>query len=306
MFSLSASVPFSQLRWHSSLTRSIPDFESYPKRFLSSEEKAFVLWLQSFKVGAYYRLVTASELASKIKELWSWLLPAVRVTTLQKHLVRLSATSPRHNKSYLNREYQLSNRTIGLWLFRKGLIRGYAVPKKGVRQIVLYGYPVTHYPLTQKNYVSPFPPHNYFASLCTVALQTGLGSGVLRKVDPSRYRIPHWDDSGYYVADNCYWFNFHGKEEYLWQEVHTGSEGFDSRIFIKRLLTMEHQLIANWKGYYVVFVPFVRDVAKAQKAITNYNRKSPEKPLFLTRCFIVPYTHIPLFKERLGIYHHQK
>ena len=78
--------------------------------------------------------------------------------------------------------------------------------------------------------------------MCAKVLQEGVGSGVLRKVNPKKYAVLHWTRSGHYVADNCYWMNFHGQEEYLWQEVHTGSESYDHSVFLKRLLTMEEHL----------------------------------------------------------------
>jgi len=228
------------------------------------------------------------------------------VKSLTKHLVKAKEQST--NRSYANKEYRIGVRKYGLWLFRKGLIRAYPVPVKQAKQKYLYSYPLEKYQLQQKNYRAKFPPHNYFASMCTKALQLGVGSGVLRKVNPSKYAVPHWDSRGQYVADNCYWMNFHGQEEYLWQEIHTGSESYDHTVFLKRLLTMEEYLDRErGTGYYVVFVPFVRDKAKAKNSIETYNqmKQLTGKKLELQRCFIVPYSAINLFKERIGVYSHQ-
>ena len=300
------SVPSSQSRWSDVLTHSIPTWANYPKRFLSTEELEFGLWLQSYRVQGYYELLTAEVLVSKVKELWSDLLRNISLSTLTKHLVRLTPSSSRHNKSYLNREYRLPNgRKFGLWLFRKGIIRGYSVSVRGARYRVLYGYPVEYYSLVMKNYVSGYPPHDYFASQCTTALQDGIGSNVLRKVNPDRYRVPHWEGDKDYVVDNCYAFQSNGREQYLWQEVHTGSEGYNEHIFLKRIITMENFLTTTGRGYFVVFVPFVRDFTeRVAPALERLKALAPDI-VPLRRCFVVPYTHIDLFKERLGFYHHR-
>ena len=304
--SLSPPILSTQSRWSDALSHSFPNFEDYPKRYLSTEEQELVLWLQTFKVRDYYTLVSAEQLATKIKELWSWLLKDISVKSVAKHLVKGKEKSS--NRSYANKEYQVGVRKYGLWLFRKGLLRAYPVPARQAKQKYMYSYPLEKYQLIQRNYRSKFPPHNYFASMCTKALQEGVGSGVLRKVNPRKYVVPHWDDSGRYIADNCYWMNFHGQEEYLWQEVHTGSEQYDQTVFLKRLLTMEEYLSRKGTGYYVVFVPFVRDKQKAMQAIEKYNEmnKITGRTLELQRSFIEPYSAINLFKERIGVYSHQK
>ncbi len=302
---MSTTVLSTQSRWADSLTHSYPNFEVYPKRFLSTEEQDLVLWLQTFKVQDYYTLVSAEQIATKIKELWDWLLKDISVQSFAKHLVKEKEYSS--NRSYANKEYRVGVRKYGLWLFRKGLLRAYPVPARQAKQKYLYSYPLEKYQLLQRNFRAKYPPHNYFASMCTKELQQGVGSSVLRKVNPTKYTVPHWDGSGQYVADNCYWMNFHGQEEYLWQEVHTGSEQYDQSVFIKRLLTMEKYLGRKGTGYYVVFVPFVRDKEKAMNAIATYKQlnKLIGRTLKLQRCFIEPYSALNLFKERLGVYSHQ-
>jgi len=302
---LSSIVPSTQSRWSDVLSHSYPKFEDYPKRFLTTEEQELVLWLQTFKVKDYYTLITAEQLATKIKELWDWLLQGISVKSIAKHLVKEKVQSS--NRSYANKEYRVGVRKYGLWLFRKGLLRAYPVPARQAKQKYLYSYPLEKYQLVQRNYRTNYPPHNYFASMCTKALQEGVGSGILRKVNPKKYAVGHWDGSGRYVADNCYWMNFHGQEEYLWQEIHTGSEQYDHVVFLKRLLTMEDYLRQKGTGYYVVFVPFVRDKQKAMNAIEKYNQmnKLTGRTLELQRCFIEPYSAINLFKERIGVYSHQ-
>ncbi len=83
-----STAPSTQSRWADSLTHSFPSFEEYPKRFLSTEEQDLVLWLQTFKVQDYYTLVSAEQVASKIKELWSWLLKDISEKSIAKHLVK--------------------------------------------------------------------------------------------------------------------------------------------------------------------------------------------------------------------------
>ena len=183
-YSLSTTIPPTQSRWSDALRHSFPNFEEYPKRFLTTEEQELVLWLQTFKVKDYYTLVSAEQVASKIKELWSWLLKDISVKSIAKHLVKGKKQSS--NRSYANKEYQVGVRKYGLWLFRKGLLRAYPVPAKQAKQKYMYSYPLEKYQLVQRNYRSKFPPHNYFASMCAKALQEGVGSGVLRKVNPTK------------------------------------------------------------------------------------------------------------------------
>lgn len=154
--SLSSTVPFTQRRWVAVLTHSYPKFEDYPKHLLSTAEQDFLLWLQSFRVNTYYDLVSARRLAEKIKELWSELLREISVESLSKHLVKQKVSST--TRSYANREYRIGNRKVGLWLFRKGLVRGYALPASKAKLQYKFGYPLKRYQLIPRNYRSPFPP----------------------------------------------------------------------------------------------------------------------------------------------------
>ncbi len=301
---LSSSLPISQSRWADRLTHSIPHYEEYPKHLLSTPEQDFLLWLQSFKVSSYYDLLSSLQLAEKIMELWSGLLVNISVPSLAKHLVKQKVKSS--NRSYANREYCIGKRKVGLWLFRKGLVRGYAVPVSGAKLQYKYGYPLKRYRLVERNFRSPFPPHDYFASLCYSKLLHGVSQSVFHKVDPTRYTIPHWDSSGFYVADNCYCLTLHGQTKYLWTEVHSGSEGYDERTFLKRLLTMERYLYTHPLGLYVVFVPFVRDVTTALDQVTAYNSHlSDSFPLTLNHIRLTHYYGMATLKESIGIYQHQ-
>lgn len=301
---MSTVVLSSQRRWVDSLTHSIPKFEEYPKHLLSTAEQDFLLWLQSFKVSNYYDLVSSHALAVKIKELWSELLREISVESLAKHLVKQKISST--NRSYANREYRVGKRKIGLWLFRKGLVRGFALPARKAKLQYKFGYPVNRYKLVPRNYRSPFPPHNYFASLCYAQLLHGVSQRLIQKVDPQRYAVPHSDGTGRYVADSCYRLTLHEQTKYLWTEVHSGSEGYDERIFYKRLRTMEEYLHQHPKGLYVVFVPFVRDVQRALEGLEEQaTTQTSMNPLSLNRIRIMHYYNIDAFKETIGIYQHK-
>ncbi|MGC9780061.1 MAG: hypothetical protein HZR80_12520 [Candidatus Heimdallarchaeota archaeon] len=102
--------------------------------------------------------------------------------------------------------------------------------------------------------------------------------------------------------------NLDGEPTTWWIEIHTGSEGYDERVFIRRLLTMEHQL--KNKGRFAVIVPFGRDVDKARIAIKRYNEQvaiSGEKPLLQLKISkIIHYLQIVQLGEEMGFYRHKK
>ena len=98
-----------------------------------------------------------------------------------------------------------------------------------------------------------------------------------------------------------------GESTTWWIEVHTGSEGYDERVFIRRLLTMEQPL--NSKERFAVIVPFGRDADKARIAIKKYNEQaaiSREKPLLqLRNSRIIHYSQIAQLKDEMGFYKHK-
>jgi len=192
-------------------------------------------------------------------------------------------------------------------VFRLGLVCAVPMPAEGTRFKYWYCYwREKPYRLLSSNFVRPLPPHNPFSSWCFRALRDGLSEDEMSLASLSTRRIPLWDGSGDYVADNCYRVTSNGKQNYLWVEIHTGSEGYDERYFIPRLLSAERHL--KGKGRYVVIVPFKRDLALAKRSIRKYNLVATEnetKPsLDLQLSEIISYQQIDSFREKLGFYKH--
>lgn len=110
------------------------------------------------------------------------------------------------------------------------------------------------------------------------------------------------------VADNCYRVSIDGHKEYLWVEVHTGSEGYDEKVFIPRLISAERFL--SGRGKFLVIVPFKRDVTTVKHVIHRYNLLAEEdetKPVLdLQLSEVISYQGISSFREKIGIYSHKK
>jgi len=298
-----------QRLWVNRLVESVPNFEEFPKVFLSEEEQEFILWLNSSGTTGKQLLFSASDVALKIKVLWSFLLPHISVDSLSKHLVRTTPHSS--TRSYANREYLVGKRTFGLWLFRKGLLRGYPLPAKQAKLQYFYAYPREVYSLlSESNFRASFPPHDYFSDLVFAELWRKVGQDTLHKASSEKRRIPHWDESGVYVTDNCYRVPVLGRDYHVWFEVHTGSERYDEQFFLKRLVTMEQFLSSRKHGQYIVLVPFPRDVTTALTAIKKYNAKVGRQGedhlmIRLSHSRIVHFGQLDGLKESLGLYQHE-
>lgn len=282
-------------------SESIPNFELYPKSFLDAEEQAFLLWLHPG--GLPRPLISSFEVASQVKSLWDYLFPTINLPSLSRHLYS--------GRSYANREYILrSGHRIGLWLFRKGLLRKYPMPAKRAKLQFLYGYPREVYRLVPKNFCASFPPHATFARWVFSELWADVQHASLAKASPPLLSVPHWDGSGVFVCDNCFSVPLLGRDYYLWVEVHTGSEGYDERYFLKRLLTMEHYLSERKHGQFIIIVPFARNLLTASTAITQYNTKIEREGLALPILDlrfsrILHFGQIKELKESLGLYEHR-
>lgn len=271
MASNNGSVPKRLVGWYQ---YSRPNWRAVPKHRLTIPELKFFDWLLRHpERKAWYPLYTGEEVAFKLQALWSDLVGELSSAVLAKHL--------RRGRSYAERAYyDSSGRYKGsLWLFSKGLIRGYKQPTKhGYR--ILYGYPRERYRLVAKNFVSPYPLHQEFAEWSFQQFWAGLAEDSMYKVRNELLELALWDGSGNYTADNCYRVIVDGRTTYYWFEIHTGSEGYDEKMFIPRLLTAELRL--RGRGKYIVIVPFGKDVDKARKAIKEYNEKQSvqqgEKP----------------------------
>ncbi|MBD3189813.1 MAG: hypothetical protein GF308_04175 [Candidatus Heimdallarchaeota archaeon] len=284
--------------WRAVLTYSYPELDDYPRKYLTYEEMVFVDWLRQPAEGRFHVLQTREEVAEKLTELWPKLFQAVSPSSLSRNLAV--------SKSYANRAYQLSNgETVGLWLFRKGLIRGYALPARRAKWEIWYGYPFERYRLVPKNYRSPYPPHQVFAQWVVKKLWEGVEGGALAKATEEQLAVPHHQGVGNYIADSCYRLT---DGSYLWLEVHTGTEGYDERVFLKRIETMERYLAKQRKGQYLVVVPFRRARIKGEEALKKFQRKKEREgeALVVKNSYLVHYWEIEEVKERLGIYEHRR
>ncbi|MGC9778577.1 MAG: hypothetical protein HZR80_04990 [Candidatus Heimdallarchaeota archaeon] len=115
--------------------------------------------------------------------------------------------------------------------------------------------------------------------------------------------VPHFDGSGEFVADFVYRARLPDSVRFYWFEIHTGSEGFDENIFLKRLLTMEQFLAERENSYFVVLVPFASDVVKGEEAIRKYNQQiaTTQKPILsLQKSRILHYKQISSLRGEVG------
>ena len=252
-------------------------------------------------VGSRQPLYPPLVIADKLKELWPKFLDSISSRSIAANFYS--------GKKYSEREYfSPEGCFLGhLHLFSTGLLRAYPMPRKGGFKFY-YGYPRERYQLIPTNYRSNFPPHDVFASWCFQQLVEGISAHTFQKLSDKHLTIPHWDGKGSFVCDGCYRVNLDGGSTNWWIEIHTGSEGYDERVFIRRLLTMEYQL--NNKGRFAVIVPFGRDVDKARIAIKKYNERvaiSGKKPLLkLQISRIIHYMQIKQLKEEIGFYIHKR
>ena len=302
---LPLTLPLTCRRWHNTLTHTFPDWSAYPKSFLSEQEQDFVEWLLSHRINNTILLRSNLEVAEQAQELWSEVLADKSLSSI--------ATNLCSGKSYLNREYRLGKRRIGLWLFAKGLLFKFRVPTPRAPFKYEYCYPcfsTQPISLNGSSFEVPYPPHDYFSSLCVQVFRDGISPTILRQLPSSSRVIPHWDGSGDFVADICYRLDLFGQSRTLWVEVHTGSEGYDLSYFLRRLLTMEQYLTDRPADRFLVIVPFLQDVATAQRSIEKYNASVSSQQvstpaLSLARSSILCFNQIPAWKESFGFYQHR-
>lgn len=300
MFSLlvkrspSAPVPHLPAGW---VAFSSPNPRSLPFPLLEPSERRFL------QVVTSRALLNKDELLFLLHDCFGVLLSSLSDDSLGRNLFV--------GECYADREYYApsSDRAFlgSVRVFRLGLVCAVPMPATGTRLKYWYCYwRDTPYRLLPQNFVRPFPPHDAFASWCFSSLRAGLLEAEFSLSPPSFRKLPFWDGSGAYIADNCYVINKNGHKEHLWVEIHTGSEGYDEKIFIPRLLSAEREL--RGKGRYLVIVPFKRDLATAQRAIKKYNLQAEsdgKKPsLELSLSEIVCYHELPSFREKLGFYRH--
>ncbi|MHA1366769.1 MAG: hypothetical protein ACTSVH_05050 [Candidatus Heimdallarchaeota archaeon] len=300
---VSGSVPLTRRRWHSKLTHTFPDWSMYPKSFLTEVEQEFVEWLLERRVGDAVLLRSREEVAEKARSLWRGLLGDKSPKSL--------AVNFHSGKSYLNREYRIGKRKVGLWLFSKGLLFKYRVPTSRASFKYEYCYPcfsTVPVRLRGSGFEVKFPPHSYFSAMIVTAFRDGVSEGVLRQLPQDKRVIGHWD-GGEYVADLAYRLRLFGSNRTFWVEVHTGSEGYDQKVFLRRLVTMSQFLADRSDDFYVVVVPFQRDVTTGIASITKYNetvrngvRDSPE--ISLEQIKLLSFNQIPDLKESFGFYQH--
>jgi len=231
-------------------------------------------------------------------ECFGHLLAGISEDSLKCHLIS--------GECYADRQYH-SGRDGSVRVFRLGLVCVCPMPVRGARLEHWFCFPrVNPYRLLLSNFIRPFPVHDPFSSWCFRRLRSGASEDEMKLVTPSLRKIPLWDGSGEYVADNCLRILVDGSWETFWFEVHTGSEGYDETTFLPRLLSAERHL--KGKGRFVVIVPFKRDFQKAQRAIRSYNRlayTAESKPsLDLEVSEIITYHGIDDFREKLGYYKH--
>lgn len=277
--------------------------QNLPKHKFTRSELRFLSWtLFNPETKISLPLYSAKEIAYQLRECFPNILESVSSKSIQKHILR--------GKSYAERDYNLNSsneKKSSIRLFSKGLLRAYKIPTATGYQF-LYGYPRERYRLLAENFVCSFPPHDYFSRLCFQRITEGSLDQGLMKAGDQLLKLRHWDDSGNYIADGCYRVEVNGKQTYFWVEVHTGGEGYDEEVFIKRILTAENAL--KKRGTYLIIVPFTVDVDKAKDGIRKYNKKKTvlggEKPkVSLNLTEIIHYRQIPVWKESIGMYQHK-
>ncbi|MHA1185888.1 MAG: hypothetical protein ACTSSK_03295 [Candidatus Heimdallarchaeota archaeon] len=303
MATSSSSVPLTRRRWHSKLTHTFPDWSTYPKSFLTEVEQEFVEWLLERHVGDGVLLRSREEVAEKARFLWRGLLRDKSPKSL--------AVNFHSGKSYLNREYRVGKRKVGLWLFDKGLLFKYRVPTVRASFKYEYCYPCfsgVPVRLRGSGFEVKFPPHSYFSAMIVNAFRAGVSDGVLQQLPQNRRVVPHFD-GGEYVSDLVYRLDLFGKKNTFWVEVHTGSEGYDQKVFLRRLVTMSQFLAGRSADFFVVIVPFVRDVTTGLASLTKYNedvrlgvRSSPG--ISLEKVKLLSFNQISNLKESFGFYRH--
>jgi len=300
---VSGSVPLTRRRWHSKLTHTFPDWSTYPKSFLTEVEQEFVEWLLERRVGDSVLLRSREEVAEKARFLWRGLLGDKSPKSL--------AVNFHSGKSYLNREYRVGKRKVGLWLFSKGLLFKYRVPTSRASFKYEYCYPcfsTVPVRLRSSGFEVKFPPHSYFSAMIVEAFRAGVSEDILRQLPSGARVVPHFN-GGEYVSDMVYRLDLFGKKNTFWVEAHTGSEGYDQNIFLRRLVTMSQFLADRSDDFFAVLVPFVRDVTTGLVSITKYNeevrlgvRDSPE--ISLDKVKLLSFNQIRAFKESFGFYRH--
>ncbi|MHA1434762.1 MAG: hypothetical protein ACTSO7_13045 [Candidatus Heimdallarchaeota archaeon] len=248
-------------------------------------------------------MFTVSEFLFLLRDCFGELLTTISDESLRAQLLS--------GECYADREYFAQDGSFlgSIRVFRLGLVCVSPLPRKGVRLEHSFCFPFSSssYRLHSSNFVRPFPVHDPFSQLCFAALTAGVSEEILTPTPVVRRKIPLWDGSGSHVADHCFRYSFNGRSDFLWFEIHTGSEGYDERYLIPRLLSAE--FFCKGKGRYVVIVPFKRDLSKVRFALEKYNRAaslSADKPfLELTVCDVVSYTGLDGFREKLGLYRHR-
>lgn len=276
---------------------SSPNPRKLPKHLLTEEELQFVSWLTPNPSGYNQPLFTALQIAEKLLELWGDFLGQIDGYSLSKHL--LSKT-----KHYAERDYHSNTqpvRKLSLRLFSKGLLRKYPMPAYRAKLQYWYGYPREWYQLKTSNFTARFPPHDSFAAWCFREITNGVGNGVLKEASSEMLKIPHWDGSGEYVCDGCYKVELDGRKEYWWFEIHTGSEGYDEKIFLKRLRSAYDY--TKYRGKYVAILPFPRDLTSAKSALLKYTTNNN---IELRNILLYHYKQITYLKQQMGFYKHKK
>ena len=301
--SSTSSLPVTLRRFAGKITHTFPSWSAYPKSFLTEVEQEFVEWLLSRRVGDTILLRNRQEVAKKAQTLWRGLLGNLSLPSIARNF--------HSGKSYLNREYRVGKRRVGLWLFSKGLIFKYRVPTSRASFKYEYCYPcfsTVPVRLRGSGFEVKFPPHSYFSAMIVEAFRAGVSEGVLRQLPSSTRVVPHFD-GGEYVADMVYRLSLFGRMSTFWVEAHTGSEGYADNIFLRRLVTMSQFLAARPDDYFVVLVPFVRDLTSAFASTTKYNeevisgvRASPL--ISFEKIKLLSFNQLGAFKESFGFYRH--
>ncbi|MHA1155941.1 MAG: hypothetical protein ACTSQK_07515 [Candidatus Heimdallarchaeota archaeon] len=300
MLERTTDTPFLPLaNWHE---YSIPNFMTFPKDKLKKfEGKFFSRMLQDPTSKFPLPLYTSEELAYILKDCFSSLLSEISSSTLRKHLLK--------GKGYAERFVYKSTGT-SLRLFSKGFVRGFRFPTKTGYHLK-YGYPRSRYKLLPINFISPYPPHTEYLSLITRNLSEDVSKGLLQPAEDKMLKVFHLEDDKEYTADGCYRLTYPdnpSKYSYVWLEAHTGTEGYDSRIFLKRIITAEHEM--KGRGEFLIVVPFTTDIDKARTAIRKYNEtkevKNGAKPkIELKVTTIIDFRRLKHWKCRKGLLKHR-
>jgi len=281
-------------------TLSTPNFNDLPFGLLTKSERRFLGVLCPNPFGSSQPVFSRGDFLFLLRDFFGEFLDGFSNDSLLAHLLR--------GECYADRQYFSRGGVFSgsLRIFRLGLVRAYAFPRKGVRFEYRFGFPRERYRLVPSNFSCPFPPHDAFSELCFSSLRGGL-EGSIFHADDSLWRLPHWDGSGDFVVDNCFRVEHAGQHSYWWFEVHTGSEGWGEDIFLKRLLTAEQELAG--RGRFAIIVPFKRDRDKALHAIRSYNLKAMSDPslpkLELALSQVIHFTALDSLREQLGFYRHR-